>query len=199
MFPKSLNLDGMTFEYLKSPTPALREGLIRSGHAVVHPLLVSLIKHISAYGASIKSERERERIKRYDWSEVIFNPLLRPADLVISQIGEPAQYQLCKALRQSDRRIQKAAALLLALHAAENVPTVRTMTEIRDVFWSANMNDTATVMLLTFVLTTGGDAGSQKATEKHAKDNRMDLEQWTTKTMDTAVLELLGWEQEVLR
>ena len=177
----------------------MEELLIRSGHAVINPLLYSLVRHISAYGASVRSKRERERINAYDWSETVFRPLLLPTHHLISQIGEPARYQLCKALRQSDRCLQKVAVLLLALHAAEGVPSVHTMTEIRDVFWSANMNDTATVMLLTFVLARGGDSGSQKTIEKHARDNRMGLEQWTTKTMDTAVLELLGWEQEVLR
>lgn len=199
MSSETPNLDDLTFEYLMSPRQVIRERLIRYGHAIVHPLLHSLVRYISAYGASIKSERERERIKEYEWAELIFNPLLRPAHDLIFQMGEIAIYQLCKAVRQFDRRVQKAATLLLALQATEDVPGVRTMTEIRDVLWKVGINDTATVMLLTVMLARGGDARCQQAIAEHARDNRMDVGEWTMRTLDTAVLELLGWEQETQR
>jgi hypothetical protein len=199
MFSATSNLDNLTLQHLQSPTSALGETLIRSGQSVAHPLLRSLVRNIAGYGAGIRSESERKRIKADDWSETVFNPLLMPAHQIISQIGEPARYQLCKAIREFDRPVQKAAALLLAIHATEDTPSVYTMTEIRGILWSGKMNDTATVMLLTFVLARGGDASCQQAISEHARDNRMDVDQWAFRTIDTAVLELLGWEKEVLR
>ena len=190
------SIDEFISEYLMSPTPEAMEQLIRFGHGIVHPLVQALVGRMSGFGASVRSESERKRIREYEWSEVILEPLLMPAHLLITQIGEPGQFQLCRALRHPAPRVRVAAAVLLAGCSLESEPTVRVMKEIRDTLFTLNVrqdHDATMVMVLSLVLARGGDAGCRELVEKHARDNRISIGEWASRTVATGILDLLGW------
>lgn len=192
---RSAKLDDLTFEYLSSPTSISKKKLVEYGKDIVFPLLRSLVKHLVTRGASVKSERQRNEIRETHWSSFAMDPLLQPAQELIASIGESAIYGLVEALLESDRYVQKVAALLLAL---TDSPSERIIRKLREVLEEIQVHDATMVMLLGFVLASGGDLDAQKKIERHAEDKGINVSGWITRTVDTAMLELLGWQAEVL-
>lgn len=187
------DLEALAFEYLSAPTASQRRQLLEAGTAVVLPLARALAGYFISFGRGFKSERERGRVKD-DWDAQVLNGILRPAADVIAGIGEPAVERLVRSLPESDRTIQKAIALLLAVG---DRPDDRMVAELADMLRRGKIDDTATIMLLTFVLAHGGDVRAQRGIAEFAQSEQMDIGSCLARTIDTAILELLGWEQGI--
>lgn len=153
-----------------------------------------VVDHLTALGDNIRSGRERATIRAERWAETILQPLFWPAGELVNAMGAPAQGELSRAVRQPDRKLQKAAAILLVTAGAADRETVA---EVRSVLSDGITQDSIVAMLLAVVLARGGDARLQQEITRHAREQGLEVAGWILKTVDTAVLDLLGWEREI--
>lgn len=183
------------FDYLSSRSPAKRDQLVRYGAEAMPLLVTALVNLLAERGVSVRSKQDRESIRTGRWSRTIFEPLIVPAVEAINMIGESAVLALCEGLSAFDRRIARAATLLLVL---QEDTSSRILAKLRAVLSQVRLDDSVTVMLVTFILANAGDAKAHETISQHAQASGLDVQSWLARTVDTAILELLGWEKEVL-
>jgi len=187
------DLEQLAFDYLSTQAPEAYQQLVEAATAAVAPLARALAARFILFGRDVKSDRERQRIMD-DWNGRVLEGILRPAHRVVAGIGPAAPEALVRTIQTADRTVGKAAALLLAVLDPLDASTVATLA---DMLKRGRIDDTATVMLLTFVIAFGGDAGAQRGIAEFARSQGMDIGSCLARTVDTAILELLGWERGI--
>ncbi len=181
-------------EFVTRPTEEGRDRLAGLGVASVRPVLRALVEHMAGWGAGIRSEAERQRIQGRQWDEVVRGHFLGPSLDLVEALGEPGVAELCRALRDADGRVQKAAALLLlSLHSQSR----HTYDLVREAVSGALIRDTSTERLVALLLALGGDEYNRERIWQHAQLLGLDAAGWHKLMVDTALLELLGWRREV--